>query len=183
MLVCLSVLSGIAWTPAQAQSDDCANLFVVLKETTLLDKFRWGAQAVILPERLDDVVPLYAYPSGAVENAANSAVDIDANIPPPDRGGEVENAAIDNFWTGLQSTDISVGDFRIGKAAFQNNRGHDVWRGTQLVRPNEADSLGLCIDWNDDDLWYIVTVPVVGLESSEEQLWTSTSASELWVSE
>ena len=80
------------------QSTDCVHLSVPMNEVTLADKMKWGVQAILAPHQLENLVPLYAYPSG------------DMNI----------EAFIDAL-----SQDIRANDFFIGLARSQNQQGHE----------------------------------------------------------
>jgi len=150
------VSAGLYAQNAETESSGCVDLSVTLNEVTLVDKIRWGAQAVLAPRRLDNLVPLYAYPSG----------DMD----------------IREFIAAL-SREIEAADFRIGRAAVQNQQGHDVWRGSPLVElagrlsdPDSlASSLNPCINAQNIDLWYVVSEPLDNYNVDPTPFWAVAS--------
>ncbi|MYB34926.1 MAG: hypothetical protein F4X92_07360 [Gammaproteobacteria bacterium] len=154
--VLLSLFSGgLNAENGTAESSGCVDLSVLLNKVTLVDKIRWSAQVFIAPEQLETIVPLYAYSS--------SGMNIQEFID-------------------VLSQDIGVADFLVGRAAVQNQHGHDVWRGTALVElegrlhdPDQlASSLDPCINEQNADLWYyIVSEPLAHYDEDPTPLWTS----------
>lgn len=144
----------------QVHSYGCTDFPVTLNEVTLATQFKWGAQAFLAPERLVELIPLYAYPMHEIN--------------------------IDDFKKYLkqqvESETAQYPDYRIGAAVVQEKEVQNDWQASPFATAtldSATDTISKfyssCADArNDKHGWYMVTdVAIVGLVEQAEILWAT----------
>ncbi len=146
----------------QLHAYTCLNFPLTLNEVTLATQIKWGAQAYLAPELLEEIVPLYAYPMSAID-----IIDFE-----------------EHFNRQVESRNAGHEDYRFGAAVIQVNDMQNDWLASPLASitlETAADAISSfytsCTDnRNGNHDWYMVTdLAITGLIEQAEILWATKS--------